>query len=172
MSTPALSNLRIASPCSASWDAMEGDDRRRFCGDCSLHVYNLSGLEEAEAVELLEANEGSRLCIRMFQRADGTVITQNCPRGLARVKRRMARVAVLAAGVLGAGVAGAAGLLGGDPASCPTTVAEATWVDRIAPLKWARDAIAEHGTELMGGIEVMGDVAYEPILVPVPTTTP
>ncbi len=171
MTSPNLSNVRIASPCSASWDAMEGDGRRRFCGDCSLHVYNLSGMEEAEAVELLESYEGGRLCVRLFRHADGTVITQNCPKGLARVKRRMARVAVLAAGLLGAGAAGAAGMLGGDPTSCPSTVTEASWVERIAPLKWARDAFGGHDTELMGRMEVMGDVAFDPIPA-IPTTTP
>src|ERR1700733_1488630 len=28
---PLLDDLRIASPCSASWDAMTGDDQVRFC---------------------------------------------------------------------------------------------------------------------------------------------
>src|SRR5262245_30602687 len=37
-----LARLRIASPCSADWDEMTGDDRVRFCGRCRKNVYNLS----------------------------------------------------------------------------------------------------------------------------------
>lgn len=37
-----LDNIHIASPCSADWSEMYGDNRKRFCGDCKLNVYNLS----------------------------------------------------------------------------------------------------------------------------------
>jgi hypothetical protein len=83
-----LKNLKVASPCSADWDRMAGDDRKRFCGDCKLHVYNLSGMTKYDAENLLRLSEG-RLCVRYFQRADGTVLTQECPVGWARVKRRL-----------------------------------------------------------------------------------
>ena len=83
-----LNDLRIASPCSANWDEMAGDDRQRFCGECRLNVYNLSGMTEDEAESLIINSEG-RVCVRMFRRADGTVITKNCPVGWARVKRRV-----------------------------------------------------------------------------------
>ena len=86
-----LKNVRIASPCNADWDQMIGDERVRFCGQCSLNVYNLSGMTRKEAVELIEHNEG-RLCIRYFKRADGSVITKNCPVGLQAIRRRMSRV--------------------------------------------------------------------------------
>jgi len=36
--TPALDSLTVASPCPESWDAMPGDDRRRYCGRCRLPV--------------------------------------------------------------------------------------------------------------------------------------
>ena len=83
-----LANLKIASPCSADWEAMVGDGRKRFCGDCKLHVYNLSGMTTYDAENLLRLSEG-RLCVRYFERADGTVLTQDCPVGWARVKRRL-----------------------------------------------------------------------------------
>jgi len=83
-----LNNLKVASPCSADWDRMAGDDRKRFCGDCKLHVYNLSGMTTYDAENLLRLSEG-RLCVRYFERADGTVLTQECPVGWARVKRRL-----------------------------------------------------------------------------------
>ena len=86
-----LNDLRIASPCSANWDAMIGDDRQRFCGECRLNVYNLSGMTEDEAESLIINAEG-RLCVRMYRRADGSVIMKDCPVGWARVKRRVRAV--------------------------------------------------------------------------------
>jgi hypothetical protein len=83
-----LKNIRIASPCSADWDAMRGDDRKRFCGECKLNVYNLSGMTQYDAEHLLRMNEG-RLCVRYFRRPDGTVLTQDCPVGWAKVKQRV-----------------------------------------------------------------------------------
>ena len=83
-----LNNLKIASPCSADWDGMFGDERKRFCGECKLNVYNLSGMTRKQAEELLENSEG-RLCVRYYQRADGTVLTADCPVGWARVRQRM-----------------------------------------------------------------------------------
>ncbi len=82
-----LNNIRIASPCSASWNEMYGDDRKRFCGDCKLNVYNLSGMTRDEA-EVLIMNAEGRLCVRFYKRADGSVITQDCPVGWAKVKQR------------------------------------------------------------------------------------
>ena len=87
-----LNNLRIASPCSADWNAMGGDDRKRFCGDCKLNVYNLSGMTRYDAEHLLRMSEG-RLCVRYYQRADGTILTADCPVGWARVKQRISIVA-------------------------------------------------------------------------------
>mgnify|MGYP007088033300 CR=1 FL=1 len=93
-----LNNIKIASPCSADWSAMTGDERKRFCGDCKLHVYNLSGMTKYDAENLLRNNEGG-LCVRYFQRADGTVMTSDCPVGWARIKQRLT-LAATAAGSL------------------------------------------------------------------------
>jgi hypothetical protein len=41
---PNLDEIEIATPCPASWEAMTGDDRSRFCGQCRLNVYNLSAM--------------------------------------------------------------------------------------------------------------------------------
>ncbi len=90
-----LDNIHIASPCPANWDEMYGDDRKRFCGDCKLNVYNLSDMTRREAEDLLIDSEG-RLCVRYFRRADGTILTKNCPVGWAKVKQRVSRVATAA----------------------------------------------------------------------------
>ncbi len=87
-----LDNIKIASPCSADWNAMAGGERKRFCGDCKLNVYNLSGMTKYDAENLLMNSEG-RLCVRYFQRADGTVLTKDCPVGWARVKSRVSAFA-------------------------------------------------------------------------------
>lgn len=82
-----LNNLKVASPCQADWQEMYGDNRKRFCGDCKLNVYNLSGMTRDEAEALIMNAEG-RLCVRFYQRSDGSVITQDCPVGWAGVKQR------------------------------------------------------------------------------------
>ena len=94
-----LNNLRIASPCPANWDEMYGDGRKRFCGDCKLNVYNLSGMTREDA-ETLVTNAEGRLCVRYFQRADGTVITADCPVGWAKVKQRTRVYATAVASLL------------------------------------------------------------------------
>lgn len=84
---------------------MRGDERRRFCEKCQLHVHDLRSLSEAEATELLRGASG-RLCGRVFQRADGTVLTKDCPVGVATLRRRlvMSVVAVAALFVAFAGL--------------------------------------------------------------------
>jgi hypothetical protein len=47
-SLDVINGLEIASPCKASWNAMAGDDRARFCGMCEKHVYNIASLQAAE----------------------------------------------------------------------------------------------------------------------------
>lgn len=83
-----LSNIKIASPCAANWDEMYGDEQKRFCGDCKLNVYNLSGMSKSAAENLLMETEG-RLCVRYYKRADGTILTADCPVGWEMVKRRL-----------------------------------------------------------------------------------
>ncbi len=93
--TNPLNNLKIASPCEESWEAMLGNEQKRYCGKCKLNVYNLSGMSKAEAERLLMNAEG-RLCVRFYQRADGSVLTGNCPVGLAKLKNRVKVMATAA----------------------------------------------------------------------------
>jgi hypothetical protein len=87
-----LENVRVAAPCPADWGKMVGDERVRFCGQCELNVYNLSGMTRREAEALVAGTEG-RLCVRFYRRADGTILTRNCPVGLRAVRRKVSRVA-------------------------------------------------------------------------------
>ena len=88
-----LQNIRIASPCSADWEKMEGNDRVRFCSACQLNVYNFSEMTEREVRQLIQSHEGRRLCGRLYRRKDGTLLTRNCPVALRAVVRRLSRVA-------------------------------------------------------------------------------
>jgi hypothetical protein len=98
--TSALDNLRIAAPCSADWDQMFSfeDERVRFCSQCNLNVYNLSGMSRREAEALVMKTEG-RLCVRFYRKADGSILTQNCPVGLRAIKRRVAWAAQVVLGM-------------------------------------------------------------------------
>jgi len=96
-----LPDLRVASPCTASWEQMTGDDRVRHCAECNLDVYNFSALTPAEIEQLLAASKGQRLCGRLYRRADGTVLTRDCPVGFrARVRRVSNRIGVALAAAM------------------------------------------------------------------------
>ncbi len=83
-----LDDLRIATPCSADWEQMQGDDRVRHCGDCRLNVYNVAEMTRAEAATLITMSEGKRVCMRLYRRPDGTLITQDCWERLRAARRR------------------------------------------------------------------------------------
>ena len=101
---PHLKNVRIAAPCNASWSSMAGDDRKRFCGDCQLNVYSLSDMSAPEAEEFLRRSEG-RVCIRYYQRPDGTILTRNCPTGLMLMRQRLARAITFCTAIMLSGFA-------------------------------------------------------------------
>ena len=82
-----LNRLQIASPCPASWAEMRGDERARFCATCEKHVYDFSKMTAAEGMALIREKEG-QVCARLWRRADGTVITADCPIGAKRMSAR------------------------------------------------------------------------------------
>jgi hypothetical protein len=84
----ALDQVEIASPCHASWEQMAGNDRVRFCDHCSLNVYNLSAMTRRQAEDLIQQRQG-RLCVRLYRRRDGTVLTENCPVGWRAARLRV-----------------------------------------------------------------------------------
>lgn len=100
---PVLDNIRVATPCHVAWDSMTGDDRVRNCDSCKKDVFNLSMMSRDEAETLLRENT-SGMCVRYFQRHDGTIMLADCAVG--KRQRRNRRLIV----------AGAALLLGGSAA--------------------------------------------------------
>jgi hypothetical protein len=94
--TPQLINIndiRVASPCPMPWDAMAGNQQVRHCGECKLNVYNLSAMTEIEIQRLLVMQPAEqRVCVRFYRRADGTMLTQDCPRGIKRLAKRVSKL--------------------------------------------------------------------------------
>src|SRR6266576_6372363 len=96
-----LDHVRVAAPCKADWDQMIGSERVRFCGQCSLNVYNLSAMTRPDAETLIARTE-ARLCVRFYRRRDGSIITKDCPVGLRAIRRRVSYVAkAIGSAVLG-----------------------------------------------------------------------
>ncbi|WP_394849007.1 hypothetical protein LZC95_16340 [Pendulispora brunnea] len=91
-----LDNVRVASPCDAPWDEMEGNGRVRFCLRCERNVYNLSAMPREEAEELLRSR--GDLCIRLYRREDETILTSDCPVGLQMRRSQRRRLALVALG--------------------------------------------------------------------------
>jgi hypothetical protein len=90
-----LDRIAVASPCPMSWNDMVGDDRVRFCNQCNLNVYNISTMTRSEAESFI-ANAERQICARVYRRADGTILTQDCPAGLRAVRKKVSRAAAAA----------------------------------------------------------------------------
>ncbi len=100
-----LDRVRVAAPCTMSWDAMPGGERVRSCEKCAHKVYNLSAMTAAEAAQLVARAEGKnaeRVCVRFYRRSDGTMLTADCPVGARAVRQRMARRTSVAFAAVGA----------------------------------------------------------------------
>ena len=135
-----LDQVRVASPCLARWEDMAGDDRTRFCRQCSKNVFNFSAMTRVEVETMIREKEG-RLCGRFYQRPDGRMLTADCPTGARRRRNRLARfgAAIFAAMMF---------LVNG----C-TTRRTPPVMGKIAPLPT---------NSKMGKTVLMGDVMYVP----------
>ena len=164
-----LEDVRVASPCRADWNLMDGDERVRFCQSCTKNVYNLSAMSKTEAEQLIAEKEG-KLCVRYFQRADGTILTDNCPIGLKIVRRPFKFLLMGFATLLASGAAIVA-----KETSTPS-VAQANTGTRVCNVPFVRALInrieGNNATAVAGGI-TMGKPA-PPIMgeIPAPSPTP
>ena len=73
----SLPQITIETPCQMDWDLMTGDDQVRFCRRCKKNVFNISAMEESDALKLIESKE--KICARIFRRPDDTIVTNVCP---------------------------------------------------------------------------------------------
>ncbi len=81
-----LGRAFIETPCPTTWDKMKGSDTVRFCHLCHLNVYNIANLTDKEAEEVLSKGKGGRVCALLYRRPDGTIVTDNCPRALRKIR--------------------------------------------------------------------------------------
>ena len=160
---PVLPNIRVASPCSADWAAMTGDDRVRACADCNKNVYNLSEMTREEAEALIVAKEG-RLCVRYFQRKDGTILLKDCVVGVAQ-KRKRRVIAAGAAALLAGGTGAAYRLTRSEPAPrVPMVeVSSESTIDHMEVSHEIEPSMPEPDWHETKGRMMMGDMAAPPI---------
>jgi hypothetical protein len=128
---------------------MQGDDRVRHCGQCDLDVYDLSAMRRAEAETFLAERLGkSRTCVRFHRRADGRMLTRDCPVGVRAAWRRVAWAAsaVLAAGVAAAAMFAPRGSRAGD----------------VSPIREIRDLVQRVFGAPPPAPAVMGDFVCPP----------
>jgi len=157
--TDPLSFVRIAAPCRADWERMRGNERMRFCEQCSLNVYNLSNMSRQEAEALIVGAQG-RLCVRYYRRADGTILTGNCPVGLQALKRRASKFSRAAISTVLSFFAGIGVLAGLEKAQSVMGAATEASRDLIEPVPLEIfDPPEAPASEEM---RVMGTLAYEP----------
>ena len=165
-----LDQVQVAKPCPANWDEMKGNDQVRHCTHCRLNVYNLSEMSTEAAERLIQNTEG-RMCIRMYRRNDGTMITRDCPKGVRAAREKMARVIVMAAScVLSAiGCGSTADRLKADFGLAPTPPAP-TIMGKMSVLAVSAGppvpptgpkSVVKAPLQAQPGIE-MGEVAYVP----------
>lgn len=118
-----LETIEVKTPCTESWDEMQGTDKVRFCSHCAHSVNNLSEITFKEAMKLVRRSEG-RLCVRYhFDPATRRPLFADT---LHQITRRAPR---LAAGVMTASLALSAGAYaqtdgGAEPAAQVLTEAK------------------------------------------------
>ena len=148
--------VRVASPCTESWEKMEGDERQRFCARCQLNVYSLSALTIGELEALVRRTEG-RLCGRIYQRGDGTALTRDCPVGLRRARMRLAAGLTMAAALVCA-------LFLAAPPRTTASDESASFAERVSHWKEKARALPVIGffIELVDPSPMMGAIAIRP----------
>jgi hypothetical protein len=107
------------------------------------------------------------VCVRLFRRADGTIITQDCPVGLARVRAAARRALIRAAALIG--LVGATGVAAA--ATSTSSFGERLRLRALRPFSIVCDWVAPQAapvTPPMMGKMSMGAVAP----LPPPPTPP
>lgn len=144
-----LEQVRVAQPCAAEWDTMQGNDQVRFCEHCAKHVHNLSAMTPARALRLVEESNG-KICVRYYARRDGA--PQTYKSGLTLPGPGARRVARLATSAFSAVLSLSA-----------HAAAQTTTLETFAPLSSAaiRTDSARRNTTATGGATLTGIVNAE-----------
>jgi hypothetical protein len=148
--------ISIESPCTESWDGMTGDEQKRFCAKCSLHVHNLREMPKQEIRELVNAGT-EEVCVQIDRLPNGSVVTKEDRSPTIGIARRFYRT--VAAGILASlGFLASCGHV--DPIQEPTAQQHVDIKNRIG----AKDPriAAEKIRELRGRVMLMGKVCLTP----------
>jgi hypothetical protein len=162
-----LDVIDVSTPCPVDWDEMRGTDRVRFCGQCKLHVYNLSAMSRHEAEELINETEG-RLCVNFYRRTDGTIVTADCSR--LRQAARVARHAWASAYAISAALVCALLAPLGFGASSQTCEKDPLNVEPN-PVTRILGGVSAPAPEVRGEVMVTGKIAVQPPVTQ-PATAP
>lgn len=128
-------DLTIAEPCHVSWESMSGDERRRFCAQCSKHVTHLSKLTQREAKDFLLDNPGE--CVQVDVLGD-EVLFEPTPRASMTFRRGWLKRAAAMGAVLAVSTPAFAA---GHVAETPSIVTRA--VDFVRSLIGAEEVVEE-----------------------------
>lgn len=168
---PLLDRVRVASPCHEAWDRMVGDARERLCASCTKTVYNLSEMTRAEAEAFLQARLGvdgnqaagaEGLCVRLYRRTDGTLLTADCPVGVRKKRTRRVLFGAAGVGALAAGAFASAAFAQGRVEPAMGAVAVVPGPDDVRePVMGEIDVEPEEHLDVR-----MGDVAVDPARAP------
>ena len=93
-----LDSIEVGSPCSESWNEMQGNEQIRFCSHCAKDVHNLSEMTRKKARKIVAQSNGG-VCVRYIRRPDGRIQT------IKNTLHQITRQTGIAAGVLGASLA-------------------------------------------------------------------
>jgi hypothetical protein len=159
----SLDVIDVATPCPTDWETMRGNDRVRFCNQCSLHVYNLSAMTRVDAERLISTTEG-RLCVKFYRRADGTVVTDDCTRSrkAARMAGRAWTVAYAVTAAMACALLAPLGF-GASSEKCVTNPLD---------VEVSRDVIRVIGEARAPVVQLQGDIVVGLVPPPLPATRP
>jgi hypothetical protein len=83
-----IENYKLGTPCSVTWEQMEGSERFRVCSKCTLHVYDLRNMSQQDAEQVVFQREG-KAATTYYKRKDGRFMTSDCPVALAIARRNL-----------------------------------------------------------------------------------
>jgi hypothetical protein len=173
---------RIQTPCPKRWDELIGDEKKRFCSECRLHVHNGAALTRDEATALVQGGTG-RVCMRLELDPVGEPVFRDSEPATRRSLRRRTFAARAAAWAMSAGAAVLAAcartapLPGSEtPALDPCTSNSTNIMGKVARPEKLGDVAAP---QILGGVEAppvpeivrMGEATMAPS-APVPPATP
>lgn len=90
---------QLSFVCPQPWANMAGDEKARFCTQCSRHIVNLSALTAEQRLALFKTTRPEDLCVAYYRRLSGEFVTAEKPLRDSESLKQFG-LAVLSAGAL------------------------------------------------------------------------